>query len=86
MDNAGNSVARMAKIKFMINYVTTEVIMDIINDRAIGVQEAMKIFYNSEVFNRLCDYETGLYRESGGYVYELYKDEKKYGRLVQMET
>ena len=74
-----------AKIKFMINYVTTEVIMDIMNDNALNVQEAMKIFYNSEVFDRLCDYETGLYRESGGYVYELYKDEKKYGRLVQME-
>ena len=74
-----------AKIKFMINYVTTEVIMDIINDNALSVQEAMEKFYNSTVFDRLCDYETGLYRESGGYVYELYKDEEKYGRLVQME-
>ena len=85
MDDAGNSADRIAKIKFMVNYVTTEVIMDIINDNSLSVQEAMKIFYNSEVFYRLCDYETGLYRESGGYVFELYKDEKKYGHLVQME-
>jgi hypothetical protein len=45
----------------------------------------MKAFYNSEVFDRLTDAETGLYSQSGGYVYELYKDEKKYGRLVQTE-
>ena len=73
------------KIRFMKDFVTAEVIRFIIKDTGISVQEAMKAFYNSEVFDRLCDCETGLYRESGGYVYELYKDEKKYGRLVQME-
>jgi len=74
------------KIKFMMNYITTEVILSIMEDTGLTIQEAMKIFYNSEVFDRLCDSETGLYRESGGYVYELYKDEKKYGRLVNTEN
>jgi len=74
-----------SKVKFMMNYVITEVITYIMEDTALSVQEAMNTFYNSEVFDRLCDCETGLYRESGGYVYELYKDEKKYGRLVKME-
>ena len=46
----------------------------------------MKDFYNSEVFDRLCDTETGLYRESGGYVYELHKTEKIHGRLIQTEV
>jgi hypothetical protein len=45
----------------------------------------MKIFYHSQVFDRLRDVDTGLYRESGAYVYELYKTEKKHGRLVQEE-
>jgi hypothetical protein len=35
----------------------------------------MNRFYNSEVFERLEDTGTGLYRESSGYVYELYKKE-----------
>jgi len=74
------------KIKFMKNYVTTEVILEIMEDTELPIQEAMKIFYNSEVFDRLGDSETGLYRESGAYVYELYKDEKKYGRLVKTEN
>ena len=51
----------------------------------LTVPEAMKAFYNSEVFERLCDSETGLYRESGGYVFELYKTEREHGRLVQTE-
>ncbi|MCL2137950.1 MAG: hypothetical protein FWH41_00285 [Treponema sp.] len=73
------------KIRFMKDFVTTDVILAIIEDTGIAVEQAMKDFYNSEVFDRLCDTETGLYRESGGYVYELYKTEKKHGRLVQIE-
>ena len=73
------------KIRFMKDFVTTEVILSILEDTGLPVEEAMKIFYNSEVFDRLCDTETGLYRESGGYVYELYKVEKKFGYLVSTE-
>ena len=73
------------KIKYMINFVTSEVVLSILEDTGLSVPEAMKAFYNSEVFERLCDFETGLYRESGGYVYDLYKTEKAHGRLVQME-
>jgi len=74
------------KIRYMINFVTTEVISSLMEDSERTVQEAMKAFYNSGVFERLCDVETGLYRESGGYVYDLYKTELKYGRLVRTET
>ena len=74
------------KIRFMKEFVTTEVILCIIKDKGSSVEEAMKEFYNSEVFDRLCDTETGLYRESGGYVYELYKTEKIHGRLIQTEV
>ena len=73
------------KIRLMIDYVTTTVVSCIIEDTGLPVEEAMKAFYNSEVFERLCDAETGLYRESGGYVYDLYKIELKHGHLVQME-
>ena len=73
------------KIRFMIDFVTSDVILAIIEDKGLSVEEAMKNFYNSEVFDRLCDIETGLYRESGAYVYELYKVEKIHGRLVQTE-
>jgi len=73
------------KIRYMMDFVTTENILALIQDTELTVPEAMKAFYNSEVFDRLCDSETGLYRESGGYVYELYKTEREHGRLVQTE-
>jgi hypothetical protein len=73
------------KIRVMTDYVTAVVIQCIMEDIGLSVNNAMKAFYNSEVFDRLCDIETGLYRESGGYVYELYKTEREHGRLVQLE-
>ena len=54
-------------------------------DEGLPAGEAMKAFYNSEVFDRLRDVETGLYRESGGYVHDLYRIEVEHGRLVQLE-
>jgi hypothetical protein len=74
-----------AKIQYMIDYVTSVNIDCIMKDQELTAEEAMKAFYNSQVFDRLCDVETGLYRESGGYVYDLYKIEREYGRLVQLE-
>ena len=74
-----------AKIDLMMELVTADVVSSIMEETALSVQEAMKMFYNSEVFERLWDPETGLYRESGGYVYDLYKIEREYGRLVQLE-
>ena len=73
------------KIQVMMDYVTATVISCIVEEQNLPVDEAMKVFYNSQVFDRLCDIETGLYRESGGYVYDLYKIEREHGRLVQME-
>jgi len=61
------------KIKLMIDLVSADVVSAIMDEKSVSMQEAMKEFYNSEAFDRLCDPETGLYRESGGYVHELYK-------------
>ena len=74
-----------SKTMLMADFVTSSVVDTIMKDNGIPVKNAMKIFYNSQVFDRLCDFETGLYRESGGYVYDLYKIELEHGRLVQME-
>ena len=42
-------------------------------------------FYNSEVFEKLIDEETGLYLESPNYVYDLFKDEMNFGHIIQAE-
>jgi len=70
------------KKTIMIELVTADVVSAIISEADVSVQEAMKMFYNSEVFNSLCDTETGLYRESGGYVYELYKNQHRISEYI----
>jgi hypothetical protein len=72
-------------IDLLKEFLVTDIVSYIMEDAGIPADEAMNQFYNSQVFERLEDTGTGLYRESSGYVYELYKDECKYGRLVQIE-
>ena len=62
------------KRDLMVDLVTADVVSAIIEDNGVSVQDAMKTFYNCEVFEKLCDFETGLYRESGGYVYDICKN------------
>jgi len=40
------------------------------------------LIYNSEVYIKLMDKETGLYIESSAYVYELLKEEYRMGKLA----
>lgn len=54
-------------------------------DQNIEYDEAMNKFYNSEVFEKLQDKETGLYLESSEYIYDLFKDELNFGHIIQAE-
>ena len=57
----------------------------ITEEQGLEYDEAMNKFYNSQVFEKLQDIETGLYMESSEYVYDLFKDEINFGRIVQAE-
>ena len=76
----------MDKVKALIEGVTQDVIAYIVEDEGIPIEQAMNTFYNSEVFTKLSDSETGLYRESSAYVAGLLKDELANGKLVQSEV
>ena len=54
-------------------------------DYNLSITEAMQHLYNSQVFTKLNDQETGLYRESSLYIYDLYKSEKENGKVIQEE-
>ncbi len=69
----------------LIEYISQDVIDMIITDRGIKCDEAMNLFYNSQIFEKLQDTETGLYLESSSYIYDLFKDEMNFGRIVQAE-
>ncbi|MDR0909282.1 MAG: hypothetical protein LBM77_05890 [Spirochaetaceae bacterium] len=75
----------MDKREQLVDMVSSGVIDIMIEETHISIQETMQKFYNSECFKKLEDLETGLYRESPAYVYDLYQIEQKYGKLVQLE-
>ena len=75
----------MNEKKQLIEYVIQDIVEMLSKDQHIEFDDAMNLFYESEVFDKLQDVETGLYRESSAYIYDLYKDELNFGRMVQAE-
>lgn len=49
--------------------------------KALGLEEALVQFHNTETFEKLCDRKTALYIESPVYVYETFMDECRLGTL-----
>lgn len=66
---------------FLVEYITTRVVEWIMRDQALGLEEALLLFHNSETFDKLCEKRTGLYIESPAYIYELLTDELRRGTL-----
>lgn len=75
----------MGKQEQLIEYIVQDIVYMFSSDQDIEYDEAMNKFYNSQVFEKLQDKETGLYMESSEYVYDLFKDEINFGRIVQAE-
>ena len=72
----------MGKQDQLIEYIVQDIVDMFSSDQNIEYDEAMDKFYNSKVFEKLQDKETGLYMESSEYVYDLFKDEINFGRIV----
>lgn len=69
----------------LIEYIVQDIVDMLATDQNIEYDEAMNKFYNSEVFEKLQDKETGLYLESSEYIYDLFKDEMNFGHIIQAE-
>ncbi|MBD5339642.1 MAG: hypothetical protein HDR98_11110 [Bacteroides sp.] len=66
---------------FLVEYITSRVVEWIMRDQALGLEEALLLFHNSETFDKLCEKHTDLYIESPAYIYELLKEELRRGTL-----
>lgn len=69
------------RMQYLVEGITKDIIVYLMEDGGYDLPAALKEFYNSETFAKLSDEATGLYIESSAYVYEILKDELKYGRL-----
>lgn len=77
-------MAQIDRIGFLTELNIQDIIAYIAEDEKIEYDEAIDRFYRSETFSKLTDKETGLYRESAAYVYELFKAELANGKLTQL--
>lgn len=73
----------MGKREQLIEYITQDIVIFLVEDTGVSYEEAMREFYASETYMKLTDEETGLYYESAAYVYEMYKSEKQTGSLEE---
>ena len=69
------------QIGILINARIKDMAMWLMEDFKYSLEEALDCVYNSELFEKLQDLETGLYYQSSGYNYELLKEEIKYGKV-----
>jgi len=66
---------KLSKKEALIEYTTKDIVNYLMEDRRIGLDLAMNMFYNSSLFEKLQDAETGLYLEGSAYVYDILKEE-----------
>ena len=75
----------MSDREFLIEVNTQDIIKMIVEDTGKSLLDSIKMFYTSEIFEKLQDEKTGLYKESPAYIYELFKGEKESNGIVQEE-
>ena len=60
---------------FLISHIVDRLTEYLMLDNSIDIAEALKIIYQSKVYQQLQDEDGGLYSQSPSYVYELLKQE-----------
>ena len=63
------------KIEFIINCDVEEIISLLQEDYGMDMLDAFDTIYNSKIYKKLTDKETGLYVQSPLYIYEYLKEE-----------
>lgn len=71
--------------KDLIEGIIQELIKILCEDEDYSIEKSMEVVYNSQIFEKISDVETGLYKESPSFIYELLKDEIEYGYIIQKE-
>lgn len=68
-------------IQYAKDLIAQEITSCLMEDEHIDMKSAMGILYNSQLYEKLQDSDTGLYYQSPYYCYELLQHELKYGKL-----
>lgn len=70
------------EIKFLIDTLTKNLVIRVIKDFGLSVKEGLDAVYNSQLYDKILDLDTGLYYQSTGYNYQLLRKELVEGKLA----
>ena len=65
----------------MVEYMIQNLVEMICENQGVEYDLAMRTLYDSEIYDKITDVETGLYRERPAYVYGLLKDDIDRGQI-----
>lgn len=72
----------MTKEQFMIEEISKEIVLLLMEEHQMDMREALKALYTSDTYSRLINLDTGLYAQSAAYVYEYLEKELVMGKMV----
>ncbi len=61
--------------EFLINRIVDKLTEFLVIDSNVNLTDALKVVYDSRVYQQLQDSDCGLYTQSPSYIYELLKQE-----------
>ena len=68
--------------KYLIDTLTKNLVMKVMDDFGYSITEAMDVVYNSQLYEKIQDLETGLYYQRAGYNYDYLRKELLTGKLA----
>lgn len=71
----------MTDFEYQIECTTRDLADRLVGDFSMTVPEALRVVYNSEIYEKLINPKTGLYFQSPLYVYDFLKNEVLTGRM-----
>ncbi len=67
--------------KYLVDKTIDDMTSYLIQDRKLGIEQAIDFIYNSETYQKLMNSKTELYVQSSAYIYQLLENEYKTGKF-----
>ena len=66
----------------MVEEISKDIVLLLMEEHGMSMDDAMRVLYTSDTYNRLSDLRTGLYSQSTAYVYEYLEKELATGKMA----
>ena len=68
--------------QFLIDSLVEHLTLRVMEEYGLSITEALSLVYNSQLYEKIVDVETGLYYQSASYNYNLFRREIVLGKIA----